>query len=437
MKLEQIELLPRFSPPLHLERISKILSELDLLNPGFSWVHVAGTKGKGSTCVFLANILVEAKYQVGLFLSPHLCSSNERISLQLSPIDRDRLERVSDKLDEILKGMSITDISFFEYWTLLAMMIFRENQVDIAILETGLGGRLDATNAIQNPVLSIITLIGLDHIDRLGDSVEEIAREKAGIIRYNTPVLSAKQLPAVEEILKTVAHQHHAKYYSLYTDYGISFEKGNGFDPGKMNLLSYLSGIAYSGIEVSLLGKHQLKNASLALSAAEILTKNGFCVDEAIIREGLKSAFIPGRLERVFYQDRVILLDGAHNPESCQALKEALLERFPDKRFYVLFGSLKNKLYKENLRIIASFASKIWVTVIPGHDSLTSIDEIETTGSLISSLDSSPEASLSAMIQQTNPGDMIVVTGSLYLVGWVRQQLVPIETLKYKTSKEA
>ncbi|MCE5223727.1 bifunctional folylpolyglutamate synthase/dihydrofolate synthase [bacterium] len=437
MKLEQIERLPRFSLPLNLDRISTILSELDLLNPDFRWVHVAGTKGKGSTCVFLANILVEAKYKVGLFLSPHLCSPNERISLQLDPISQENIEKTSRILDEVLQRLSIHDISFFEYWTALALLIFRENHVDIAIIETGLGGRLDATNAIQNPLLSVITLIGRDHTDRLGFTVEEIAREKAGIIRQNTPVLSACQLPAVEEILKTTAIRHHSKYYSIYTDYDISFEKGNGFEPGKMNLISYLSGMAYTGLEISLIGKHQLQNASLALSATEILAKKGFCVDERIIREGLKKAFLPGRMERISYQNRTILLDGAHNPESFQALKEALSERFPERKFNVLFGSLKTKLYAENIQILSGIASKIWLTPIPGHDSVTSTEEFNTFGQIIFSLNSSKETVLSTFIQQSDPGDILIVTGSLYLVGWIRQQLIPGEKLRYKTSKEA
>jgi dihydrofolate synthase/folylpolyglutamate synthase len=331
----------------------------------------------------------------------------------------------------------LTEISFFEYWTVLALLVFRENQVDIAIIETGLGGRLDATNAIQNPILSIITLIGRDHTDRLGFTVEEIAREKAGIIRQNTPVLSARQLPAVEEILKATAIRRQSKYYSIYTDYDTSFEKGSGFEPGKMNLLSYLSGITYTGVEISLLGKHQLQNASLALSATEILTKKGFCVDERIIREGLKNAFLPGRMERLSYQNRTILLDGAHNPESFQALKEALSERFPGRKFIVLFGSLKTKLYTENIQILSGIASKIWLTPIPGHDSVTSTEEFKTFGQIIFSLDSSKGTVLSAFIQQSKPGDILIVTGSLYLVGWIRQQLIPGEKLRYMTSKEA
>ena len=437
MKPEQIELLPRFSPPLNLDRISTILNELDLLNPDFRWIHIAGTKGKGSTCVFLANILVEAKYKVGLFLSPHLCSPNERISLQLVPVSLENIEKTSRILDETLLKLSIQDISFFEYWTVLALLIFRENQIDVAIIETGLGGRLDATNAIQNPILSIITLIGRDHTDRLGATVEEITREKAGIIKQNTPVLSAAQVPVVEEILKTTAIRQHSKYYSIYTDYEVSFEKGIGFEAGKMNLLSYLSGIAYTEVEISLLGKHQLQNASLALAASEILTKKGFCVDANIIRDGLQYAFIPGRMEKVTYQNRTIILDGAHNPESFQALKEALSERFPERKFRILFGSLRTKLVTENIQILSEIASKIWLTPIPGHDSVTSSEDFMTFSPLISSLDSSKEAMLSTFIRQSEPGDILIVTGSLYLVGWIRQQLIPGEILRYKTSKEA
>lgn len=431
MKLDEIDLLPRFSPPLQLERVTRVLSALDLLNPDFPWVHVAGTKGKGSTSVFLANILSAANYKTGLFLSPHLSNPNERISIQLTPVDQAYLENASLEVDRVLEINGIGDISFFEYWTALSMVVFHRKQVDIAIMETGLGGRLDATSAIHNPVLCLFTLIGRDHVDRLGHTVEEIAREKAEIIRSYTSVVSAQQLPSVEEILKTNTHKHRSKFYSVYSDYEVSFEKGNGFETGKMNILSYLTGIAYTSLEVSLIGKHQLQNASLALAAAEILAKSGFCVQEKSIRSGLKQAFIPGRMEKIEYKNRIILLDGAHNPDSFYALKETLTERFPKNHYHFLFGSLINKLIDENVQILSTIASSIWLTPIPGHESLTTIENNSIVKPF--SEGSLPDEILHLVLSNTTSEDLLVITGSLYLVGWFRQWFYPNKLLYYKT----
>lgn len=435
MNLSSINLLPKFCPPFNLDRITRVLKECHLLNPGFPWVHVAGTKGKGSTCVFIHNILVEAGYNVGLFVSPHLCDSTERIAIQSKPVQEEELVSFADQLDTILGSLAIQDISYFEYWTILAVLVFSARHVDIAVIETGLGGRLDATNAIQNPLLSIITLIGRDHLDRLGSSVEAIAREKAGIIRQAKPVLSAKQSQEVELIIKKEAQDHSCRYYSIYRDYEISFEKSIAFEPGRMNILSYLSGIAYADLAVTLMGKHQLENAALALAAAELLSKNGFCVDEKTIRHGLLTAFIPGRIEPIPYHNKTILLDGAHNPDSFSALVDTIQERFPEKKFSVLFGSLQNKLVQENVSIISKIASEIWWTSIPGHDSALSSD-ISANPCIIDSFESSPAEIFQKMLQHASDGEMLIVAGSLYLAGCIRKSILPNAKISYRVDKE-
>lgn len=436
MNLNQINLLPKFSPPLNLDRVTRIMKECQLLRPVFPWVHVAGTKGKGSTCVFLNNILVEAGYQVGLYISPHLCDSTERIAIQSIPVKEKELVPLANQLDSSLNRLGIQDISFFEYWTLLALFVFTAHHIDIAIIETGLGGRLDATNAIQNPLLSILTLIGRDHVDRLGSSPEVIALEKAGIIRQSVPVLSAKQIPEVELIITKEAQDHASRHYSLYRDYEISFEKSSGFEPGRMNILSYLSGIAYANLTVTMIGKHQLENAALGLAAAEVLSKKGFCVDETTIRNGIKQAFIPGRIEPIPYQNKLILLDGAHNPDSFKALVETIQERFPGKKFQILFGSLKNKLVQENVEICSAIVRKIWWTKIPGHDSALRESVFLQPEILVSIEFSSPDEALKRMIQEASDGEMLIVTGSLYLAGSIRKLLLPDTAINYRLVKE-
>jgi len=263
-----------------------------------------------------------------------------------------------------------------------------------------------------------------------------IALEKTGIIRQSVPVLSAKQIPEVELIIAKEAQDHASRHYSLYRDYEISFEKSNGFEPGRMNILSYLSGIAYADLTVTMMGKHQLENAALSLAAAEVLSKKGFCVDEKTIRNGIYQAFIPGRIEPIPYQNKLILLDGAHNPDSFKALVETIQERFPRKKFQILFGSLKNKLVQENVEICTNIAKKIWWTKIPGHDSALSEDVLLQADIIDSFEFSSPNEALQKMIQEASDGEMLIVTGSLYLAGWIRKQLLPDAAINYRLAKE-
>jgi len=419
--------LPKFSNQIGLDRLKNLLFSIQLQRPPFAWVHVAGTKGKGSTSVFLANILKESGQKVGLFLSPHLSNINERISINLSLIS-DPLESLFQRVDSILREHEISDVSFFEFLTLSAFLYFKEEQVDIAVIETGLGGRFDATTAFENPILSIITTMGRDHLERLGNTIEAITFEKAGILKSYTTTIIAKQIHTVEDILTREAELLHAKVYSLDQHYKInSIYPCNDKEPEVFDLFSEVSGKEYKGLKSNLLGKHQVLNASLAIASSELLTMKNIFVEEEGIRTAVETAFIPGRFEIIHLgkkQEKLVVLDGAHNPESAICLSKTLQERFPGKKIVFLFSSLKGKLLSETLSPFVPMANLFQFTSIPNHATynkeefvlaLTALEYCGPVGYI-----KEPIEALEKIMTDLTSIDLLCVTGSLYLVGLIR-----------------
>lgn len=423
--------LPKFPNQIGLDRLKKILFPLHLLRPSFAWIHIAGTKGKGSTSIFLANILIESGYKVGLFLSPHLSSLNERITINLVPIQSEDLEFLTHQTDSILQKNKITDVSFFEYLCLVAFQYFTDKKVDVAIIETGLGGRLDATNAFENPVLSVLTTIGIDHIERLGSSIESITLEKAGILKSYTTTIISQQPPNVEEIILKETEMLHSKLYSLSTDYSITFSYPiHSMDPEQFDLKSKVSSKEYKSLKSNLLGKHQVLNASLAVASSELLSLKNFFISEKSIKKAIQKSFIPGRFE-VFFdhykKDRVVILDGAHNPESAICLAKTLQERFSDKKVIFLFSALQGKLLNEILVPLIPLASYFQFTSLQNHATYKEEDfkkaffALKYNGPLFFLKD--PIQALEKVMCDLSGKEVICVTGSLYLVGLIRDYL--------------
>lgn len=312
----------KFYINLGLERVKKILEVIGNPEKKLKFIHVAGTNGKGSVCTMLSAILGANDLKVGLFTSPHVFEYTERFKINGIEIEK---ETFAQKVINIVNLAQKNDVHLteFEILTVVAFEYFAENEVDIVILETGLGGRLDSTNVIAGNICSIITHIDFDHIDRLGDTIEKIAYEKAGIIKENCPVI-INRTNAGREIIKKFAEEKNSKIFIV--------EEGPNFLTENL----------------ALKGCYQQENLSLVLKAVEVLNEEDFNISENIIQIGLKNVKHPCRFE--YFEEYNILIDGAHNPNGTKALRVSLDHYFPNQKIKFIFGCLKNKDYSQMIK---------------------------------------------------------------------------------------
>jgi dihydrofolate synthase/folylpolyglutamate synthase len=397
----------------------------------FPSVLIAGTNGKGSTSATLASILSTAGYRVGLYTSPHLSRVNERVQIfdRKSPgvpiADEDfatlyfRIDDCARKLVE--EGKLGAYPSFFEAMTALAFLAFAEKQVDIAVLEVGMGGRLDATNIVE-PLISIIADISLDHTEWLGSTITEIAREKAGILRPNGVLVTLPQHPEANQAIGEAAVSQDvrgvsaAEYVPPYTDVDAS---------GKYRL-----NVLGERIEVAspLIGAHQQRNVALAIAAASELRNNhGYNITAAQIAEGIRRTRWPGRLERFSAAGRAgVLLDVAHNPAGAWALRAALSHLDPEpKEIVAVFSCLRDKAISEIAQILFPLFSRVILTEVPSPRAASLQDlqaAAEKTGVSFTAV-ADPNAALQQAIASTPADGLVVVTGSVYLIGALRENL--------------
>ena len=323
----------------HLERMRALAERLGNPHLGIPTVHVAGTKGKGSTVAMVTSILGIQGYTVGLYTSPHLHSVVERVRVGQEPIGRDefaaRVEEMWPDVEWTGRNGGFGDVTFFEMLTAMAFRHFQQSGVDFQVIEVGLGGRLDSTN-IVSPDVCAITPVSLDHVATLGDTVAKIAAEKAGIIKQGVPVVVAPQPPEALEVILEVAKQNRAPAVRVGVDVtykGRSTElSGQSFRvSGKLG--SY-------DLFTPLLGRHQIENAATAVAVAESLMERGFEISEDSIAQGLREVVWPARFELVSTGPPPVLVDGAHNPHSMKRLVETLPDYFKFKRLIVIFGAL-------------------------------------------------------------------------------------------------
>lgn len=317
---EAIEILTsqgKFYINLGLDRIQQILKILDNPHKKLKFVHVAGTNGKGSVCAMLSAVLKQNGYKTGLFTSPHVFEYTERIKINDIEIEKEDFAQRIIKIVELADKNQI-HLTEFEILTAVAFEYFAENNVDIVILETGLGGRLDATNVIEENICSIITHIDLDHTERLGDTIEKIAFEKAGIIKKNCHTVIS-QNNAGFEIIKKIANEKNSKLF--------------------------IAKKAPKEIKCALSGTYQRENLALALATVETLREKGFEISQEAVKEGLNAVKHPCRFE--YIKEKNIIIDGAHNPNGTKALRESLNYHFPNQKFKFIFGCLKNKNYPQ------------------------------------------------------------------------------------------
>lgn len=415
----------RFGSHLGLERITLVCRELGNPHGELRFVHVAGTNGKGSVCAFLTKALMAAGYKVGRFTSPHLVSYNERITVNDQPIsdaDLSQLGAVVERACQAVEARhpSLGMVTEFEYGTALAFLYFQQMAVDVVVLETGLGGRLDATNVVT-PEICVITPIGHDHMDRLGPTLIDIAWEKAGIMKAGVPVVVGFQRQEVYEALWAAAHCRETS---------LSFVARWDYEPlgwdmnGGALRLPQLSPQPFS---ISLLGDHQLDNAATAALALHHLNARGWQVEEEHIRQGLAEAKWPGRLE-VVSPEPLVVLDGAHNQESMATLANGLRHLQGSnggKEWTIVFGMLGNKdlalldfLLPLAKRFIFTQADSGRLEPMPPERMAAYVRERGAEAEICLPAVDALRAALAA--------PPICVCGSLYLVGTIKRDLAHV-----------
>lgn len=408
----------RFGSQLGLERIHLVCAALGNPQRDLRFIHVAGTNGKGSVSAMLAEVLKLSGFKVGLFTSPHLEHYRERFQVDGEAIDLETLQQVVTEADRASKEVetvhpSLGPITEFELATAAAFLYFKQAGVDLVVLETGLGGRLDSTNVVV-PLLTVITTIGLDHQDRLGTSLAEIAREKAGIIKQGIPIISGVKADVAEAVLKETALAKSAPWRSTKE---LAWEP-QGWDLSGGTLIFPDLG----QIHVGLLGEHQLENAATALLTLSELRELGWNIPTEAVLRGLKEVRWPGRLE-IVSREPLILLDGGHNPEGIAALIRSL-EHFQaelaGEKFTFLFGMLHNKeltLLDPLLPLAKHF---IFTAAESGRlapmDPEVLANYVREKGGVAQSMPNVGEAVAEAM--KSPP---ICICGSLYLVGGVKR----------------
>ncbi len=318
-----------------LERIKLLCDALGNPESKLKFIHVAGTNGKGSFCAMLESILRNAGYKTGLFTSPYIKVFNERMQVNGKMIGDDELAEITAYVKPIADGMKDKPTEF-ELITAIGFEYFKRNVCDVVILEAGMGGRLDSTNIITTPVLSVITGIALDHTAFLGDTVEAIAKEKAGIIKDGIPVLYGGRDESARAVIEDTAKEKNSEFFTV--EHSNLLIKQTSLE----GTLFDFNG--YKDMRVSLLGTYQPENACAVLSAVDILKKQGFNVSKESIKAGLLTAKWPARFE-ILCRDPLIIFDGAHNPQGIDASVESIKTYFKDKRVLVMTGVLKDKDY--------------------------------------------------------------------------------------------
>ncbi|WP_264738682.1 bifunctional folylpolyglutamate synthase/dihydrofolate synthase [Cytobacillus firmus] len=409
-----------------LQRMEWMMEKLGHPERRIKSVHIGGTNGKGSTVTFLRSILQVAGYSVGTFTSPYFEKFNERISLNGIPIKDEDLVRVANDIYPLAIELEQTELggpTEFEIITAMAFQYFGHVQpVDLVLFEVGLGGRYDSTNIIY-PVLSIITSIGLDHTAILGNTYEEIAFEKAGIIKPGISVITGVKQEEALAVIQDKASSLKAPVYHLENEFKISDHKplaqGESF-----SLETVFQ--SFPGLETGMSGKHQAENASLAVMAAELLNRYySFLIEENHIRAGLKMAFWPGRFE-ILSENPLVVIDGAHNEEGIAALTAELNSRFGDKSKNIVFAALADKKLDKMISKLDSAADRITFTEFEFPRAASAEELYELSTNSRKHLHKDWKVLMETVLFDSGKDSVLIITGSLYFLSEVKPFLVKL-----------
>jgi dihydrofolate synthase / folylpolyglutamate synthase len=406
--------LESFGIVLGLDNVRWILGLIGNPQDSFKTVHVAGTNGKGSVASMISTTLTVAGHRTGAYTSPHLISFTERVTVNGEPITESEVVRltrmIKARIDEQKEKRPFT---FFDFTTALAFEYFRNQGVDVAVVEVGLGGRLDSTNVVE-PLVSIITNVGLDHQDYLGNTIEEIAREKAGIVKKGVPVVTGAEGPALGVIRDAASGR--TNLYVLGEDFA--------FVKKDERVMSYRGiGASFDALSVGLSGDHQLANASLAVCALEVLTSRGLAIGEEHIRQGLATARWPARLELIPATSgrAAVLLDGAHNPDGAKTLALFLGTHFGERKKVLVFGVMKDKDFPRMLAELLPVVHHVILTKPEiARAALPADVAVYAPGAVVT--DTVRDA-LDKAFKEADVSGLVVVAGSFYTIGEVKQLL--------------
>lgn len=402
----------------NLDRMRSLMKKLGNPQDTFRSVHIAGTKGKGSTCAMVASMLQACGYKVGVYTSPHLIDIRERITIDgemISEADFARLVRHIQPVASKLKPPA----TYFDVLTAVAFKYFAEQKVDIAVIETGLGGRLDSTNVIK-PEVTAICSISKDHMAQLGNSLSSIAREKAGIFKPGVPAVSVQQTPEVEGVLKRVAEEVGAPLdiTGKTIEFSYRFESSRLMGPHNRICLTTPNS-KFEHLAVPLMGEHQAINCGLALSIIDRLKTRGLAINDNQVMEGLAKTTIPGRMELINAMPRV-LVDCAHNAASLDAMMRSIGQHIPYDSMVVIFGCCSDKDVPGMLERITAGADKVIFTKV---NNIRSADPAELAATYtelygkMAQVAPTLEDALSIANRAVTKEDLICITGSFYLVG--------------------
>lgn len=425
--LERIYTLRGGMIDLRLDRMEQSLALFDHPERNFPSLHIAGTNGKGSTSAILQRILSLAGYRTALYTSPHLVSFTERMRIGDAEISPDDVVALATEVRQRTEAADVP-LTFFEFVTVMAFVYFARQQVDIGVIEVGLGGRLDATN-VMTPLVSVITTISKDHEAYLGPDELSIAREKGGIIKPSVPVVCGKVTAEVAQLLQSIARERGALAYFLGVDFGFSLKNDGLFD---------YTGIKQSFVDLKLAlrGRHQRINGTLALAALELIQPR-FPVSSNALRQGLATVRWPGRLE-VMLERPMVLLDGAHNSEGIEALVEELSDLRQGRRIRLLFAAMADKEWELMVRALARVVDEVIFTRVEME---RSADPEQLAAKLNTAIPhrviDDSRVGLRTLLDESRDDEIIVVAGSLYLLGEIRPMVQQFAIAKASKTRDS
>jgi dihydrofolate synthase/folylpolyglutamate synthase len=414
----------------NLKRMEKLLSLAGNPHKKIDTVHIAGTKGKGSTATMLARMLEANGYKVGLYTSPHLVDFHERIAVDGVMITKSQMLRIMNRLYAPIEKVSNSGYraTFFETMTAAAFLHFVDNKVDIAVIETGLGGRLDSTNVITPRVVGI-TSISIDHHAQLGNTLDKIAAEKAGVFKKGIPVITVEQDPLAMKVLKTHAASVEAPLHVTGGDIDFSHRFETSAEHGPHNRVCLTTATSkFEHVRVPLYGIHQAINCGLALAMLDKLKASGFSVEHEKTVRGLANVNLPGRMEMIC-EDPRILIDAAHNAASIQALIHAIGQNIPYDSMVVIFGCNRDKDVRGMLTQLQYGADKVIFTRSNSVKAVSPDDLAEMYGSVSGKMCQTALTLTEALRlagSAVGREDLICITGSIYLIGQAKAGLAPV-----------
>ena len=406
--------LRRFGIKFSLFNIASILKRLDNPQNGFSCIHIAGTNGKGSIASALSSILQLSGYKVGLYTSPHLVKFNERIRINNIPISDKKVVESYKAVNKVIQND--LKATFFELTTAMALYEFNRQKVDWAVIEAGMGGRLDATNIIK-PVISIISNISVEHQRYLGNTIGQIASEKGGIIKKSVPVITGVKQNKAISVLKKMAAEQSAPFYRLGNEFRIRRNKDKTF--------SYFGiDTVWRNMRTGLLGNHQIDNAAIVTAACEILNQNKTNLSFQNIKQGLAQNRWPGRLE-IVSSSPLILLDGAHNLIATRCLAKFLSENLAKRKITLVTGIMDDKPYAAMLACLLPLCNKVILTRPKIDRALSPERLLPAAKKIIQDIEIIPDVgnAIKYAIKTASVNDTICIAGSLYLVGEAKEAL--------------